>query len=496
MRVKDEKLDSREKRKKKKKKRLIIKTVILVLLLVILGAALWLVYKNMNPSSENRIPEQITGKEEEPTPSAAPDEEKEDEPSNSDTAEVMAEADLLAQQYDYDGAMAKLMEILGYENDSAVVTKIAEYQSTKDSCVPVNPETVTHIFYHSLVVDPEKAFDQSVPGWEGFCQWMTTVDEFNQITQQMYDNGYVLISLKDLATVTTDADGTVHFENSSPVMLPPGKKAFVLSLDDTCYYHSYDNHGIASRIVLGEDGKPTCEYIQDDGTVVTGDYDCVPLLDKFIEEHPDAAYKGARGTIALTGYNGILGYRTDGTYGDPNDDGEPLGYVRDKQQQEWLDKHPDFNWEKECQDAKTVADALKAEGWTFASHTWGHHKVADLSYEGLVKDTERFQKYVDPLIGGTDMIIFAHGQDLTSGGDYTADNQKFTYLKSKGYNYFCNVDSAQYFVQIRDNYVRQGRRNLDGYRLWNDVHGEVNKTSDLFDAKSVLDPKRTTVPEL
>ena len=61
--MKDEKLDSREKRKKKKKKRLIIKTVILVLLLVILGAALWLVYKNMNPSSENRIPEQITGKE-------------------------------------------------------------------------------------------------------------------------------------------------------------------------------------------------------------------------------------------------------------------------------------------------------------------------------------------------------------------------------------------------------------------------------------------------
>ena len=52
--------------------------------------------------------------------------------------------------------------------------------------------------------------------------------------------------------------------------------------------------------------------------------------------------------------------------------------------------------------------------------------MADLSYEGLVKDAERFQKYVDPLIGGTDMIIFAHGQDLTSGGDYTADNQKFT----------------------------------------------------------------------
>ena len=56
--------------------------------------------------------------------------------------------------------------------------------------------------------------------------------------------------------------------------------------------------------------------------------------------------------------------------------------------------------------------------------------------------------------------------------------------------------SAQYFLQIRDNYVRQGRRNLDGYRLWNDVHGEKNRTSDLFDAATVLDPKRTDVPDL
>ena len=38
------------------------------------------------------------------------------------------------------------------------------------------------------------------------------------------------------------------------------------------------------------------------------------------------------------------------------------------------------------------------------------------------------------------------------------------------------------FCSDPDNYVRQGRRNLDGYRLWYDVHGESNKTSDLFDA--------------
>lgn len=498
--VKDERLSAKERRRRRKKNRIIAKTVILLALLAILGVSLWLVFRNIGGGSGSRIPEQITGKKEQDDKDSKEDPSKEpekdgQEASGSD-ASIMEEAERLALSYDYDSAMQKLTEISDYKNKSEVVTKIAEYQKIKDSCVAVKPEEVTHIFYHSLVVDPDKAFDQSKSGWQGFCQWMTTVDEFNAITQQMYDNGYVLISLKDLAEYTTDEDGTMHFKNKSSVMLPPGKKAFVMSLDDTCYYHTYDDHGIASRVVIGEDGKPTCEYVEDSGKVVTGDYDCIPLVDKFIEEHPDAAYQGARPTIALTGYNGILGYRTDGTYGDPNDDGKPQGFERDQQQQDWLDKHPDFNWEKECQDAKKVADVLKEEGWTFASHTWGHHRVADLSYEALMRDTERFQKYVDPLIGGTDVIIFAHGQDLTSSGDYTADNQKFTYLKSKGYNYFCNVDSAQYFVQVRDNYVRQGRRNLDGYRLWNDAHGSVNKTEDLFDVNKVLDSRRTTVPEL
>ena len=108
----------------------------------------------------------------------------------------------------------------------------------------------------------------------GFCQWMTTVDEFNAITQQMYDRGYVMVSINDLVKKTVDDDGTVHYEEGD-IYLPEGKKAFVLSLDDLSYYHSYDGRGIASKMVVGDDGKPTCEYIQDDGTVVTGAYDCI-----------------------------------------------------------------------------------------------------------------------------------------------------------------------------------------------------------------------------
>ena len=436
----------------KRKRSLIGKTVILVVLLAVLGVAVFFLIRTLQKDAEKVKDQEQTNQEQtqgDPAEGEAGDQElQEGQEAAQDTSSgaatdrqtVLDEAAYLAATYDYDGAMEKLNSLPGAAQDPEISAKLTEYQTAKDSCVPVNPEQVTHIFYHSLVVDPERGFagDDSIAA--GFKQWMTTMDEFNKITQTMYDNGYVMVRLRDLVVQTTDADGTVHFTPNTNLMLPPGKKAYVLSLDDLSYYHSYDGRGIASKMVLDENGKPVCEYIQADGTTVTGAYDCVPLLDQFIEEHPDASYHGAKGMIALTGYNGILGYRTDIAY----KTGENLS----ADQQAWLDAHPDFNWEQECQEAKKVADAIKEQGWEFASHTWGHMHVGDASMERLQADTEKWENYVKPLVGETDTIIFAHGQDL------------------------------------------------DGYRLWYDVHGESNKTSDLFDASQILDPRRTDVPPL
>lgn len=55
------------------------------------------------------------------------------------------------------------------------------------------------------------------------------------------------------------------------------------------------------------------------------------------------------------------------------------------------------------------------------------------------------------------MIIFAFGADIGDWEGNTSDNEKYEYYKSRGYRYFCNVDSSQYFVQITSEYFRQGR---------------------------------------
>ena len=404
--------------------------------------------------------------------------------------ELITKADILALAYDYDGAIAMIQSFENYEEDARFTDKIAEYEATKASCVPVNIKEVTHIFYHSLVVDPQRAFanQEKNPQAVGNNQWMTTISEFEKITKEMYDRGYVMVSINDLYEEVVDENGETKFVEGT-ILLPPGKKAFVLSLDDLCYYHSYDGYGYASKMVLDENGEPTCEYIQPDGTVVTGAYDVVPLMDAFVKEHPDASYKGAKGIIALTGYNGILGYRTDNSYVGSL---EGLDYVK----QVWIKEHPDFDIEKEREEAKKVAQAMMDNGWEFASHTWGHLRVRDAGFERLQQDTEKWLENVAPLVGGTDTIIFAHGQDLDKWGYYDESNEKYQYLKEKGFKVFCNVDSSKYATWLGKDYLRQGRRNLDGYRIYYNAIGEQNNVSDIFDASEVLDPERPPVPPL
>jgi hypothetical protein len=95
-----------------------------------------------------------------------------------------------------------------------------------------------------------------------------------------------------------------------PIYLPDGKTPFILSQDDVCYYEYMKGQGFPDRFVIGADGKVTNEYTLDDGTVIRGSFDVMPILEDFIEAHPDFSYRGAKGTLAVTGYNGIWGYRT------------------------------------------------------------------------------------------------------------------------------------------------------------------------------------------
>ncbi len=476
----------RERERAAVRMRLILSAVILVFAFAAIALAIMLSKRDGDNIDNDgfETPSEVT------TEAPTDEEESESAAAAALAEKAIEDAKLLAAGYDYDGAISLLEQIPDYQTYSEINNEISRYRVEKSACVAVDVDKVPHIFYHSLINDTNRAFNVSAVGAsmvDGLNAWMCTVEEFDEITQRMYDNGYVFVRLRDLVVQSTDADGTIHFSKNTNLMLPKGKKAVVLSVDDLSYYHSYEAAGYPDKLVLDDQGKVKCQYTDAAGNVNIGDYDVVPRLNAFLEAHPDGAYKGARGLIALTGYNGVFGYRTDIDYS--------VKLKLQSDQKAWLDKHPEFDYEKDIADAKVIAEALKAEGWEFASHTWGHLSVTNKSAEQLKTDNEKWMNTVANIVGPTDTIIFAHGNDIGNWRDYSQDNDKFAYYKSAGYNFFCNVDGSQpYWVQIRDNYVRQGRINLDGYTLSQAKAGNekvLNVLGNLFpNPENVFDERR------
>ncbi len=457
-----------EQRRKARERQLILNLIYLVIVGVLAIAcavcAILLIRKTFFTKSD-------TAEVIEETPeTAAPEDDQDDDLSivmASGIDSLLEEADLLAMGYDYDAAI-ELLSTSEYARDSQVLAAIAGYEDIKSTLVRQDTSEITHVFFHSLIIDNSKAFDGDGDS-DGYNKVMTTKSEFEKIIQSMYDRGYVLVRIHDIAHEETDENGVTRMV-AGDIMLPPGKKAFVMSEDDVCYYDYMIGDGFATRMVVGEDGKPTCEMTLDDGSVVVGDYDLVPILEHFIEEHPDFSYKGARAIIAVTGYQGILGYRTDPDY---------------------EDKNP--NIEQDREDVKLVVQSLRDNGWELASHTYGHMNFSTRSLDDIKKDTEKWDKYITPLLGDVDILLYPYGADIGDWHAYDNSNAKYVFLHDHGFRYFCNVDSNQYWVQLGTDYLRQGRRNLDGQRMYYDLP-EANPTkdhlSDLFDVTEVFDRDR------
>ena len=196
---------------------------------------------------------------------------------SAELEELVRQADVLAAGYDYDSAIALLQDVKGYASNAMLKDAVSRYKKEKSQTVLwADNKQVPHIFFHTLVPNTDLAFDGDYRE-AGYNQVMTTVDEFDKIMEQMYERGWVLVTpyqLYKMEEVTedvvvqeayTDEDGqevpavtekqTVTKMVKQDIYLPEGKKPFVLSQDDVCYYEYMEGDGFPSRLVIGADGK-------------------------------------------------------------------------------------------------------------------------------------------------------------------------------------------------------------------------------------------------
>ena len=347
-------------------------------------------------------------------------------------------------------------------------------EDTESLDTNVNPDTLTsllppkdaeggslyrgriyNIFFHSLVVYPNLAFNGKGSSYI-FQNYMVTRDEFEKILSELYKRNFILVDTHSLYDFKED--GTIY---KRPLYLPEGKKPLVISIDDLSYYSSMTGHGFADKLVIDSAGKISTEIITPDKqTQITRDGDIVPILDDFVTTHPDFSYKGAKGLIALTGFEGVLGYRTNAT-------SSPT-YVAD------------------LTSAKQVIDKLKETGWSFASHSYSHDTdftSGKISLDDLKTDISLWNQYVRPLVGDTDIFVGPFGQI------FKPHDPRRALLISSGFKVLCGVGMDSYY-QFFSNYLALDRADIDGYRLI--------KTPRLldayFDPKTVIDPARAEHP--
>ncbi len=330
--------------------------------------------------------------------------------------------------------------------------------------VPYNG-IVEHLFFHPVIAYPELAFDGDYQS-DGLDDWMLTVGEFVKILNSLYENNYILVDIADVWSETTDESGkTVMVKNT--LYIPEGKKPLIFSYDDVNYYEYMLENGFAYKLIIGEDGKLWTWGLDPQGNeVVSRDLDAVTILDKFVEEHPDFSPFGAKACLGLTGFEGILGYRTHTT---------SEGWTAEKE----------VYRQQEIEAVKPIIEELKRTGWTFASHTWGHIRLGSGNMTRITDDTERWFTEVGSLIGETTIILYPHG-DRPDGNDWTLTGETFRYLHEKGFRVFCSVGIESFSYIKKDiGAVICDRMHPDGTTLRSAKC--LERYMKFYDAREIID---------
>ena len=392
---------------------------------------------------------------------------------------LIRQADLLAARVDYEGALAVLDTFSGNEEDFPQLThKRDTYTLAMDQLVPwEDPGQVVNLSFQLLIADPARAFTNSIYG-SSFNRNFVTTGEFSQILQQLYENGYILVSLDDFMGPVLQEDGTTVMQ-SKTLYLPNGKKPLILTQTNVNYniylidsdgdkLPDKDGGGFASKLVINNEGGFSCEMIDANGELVSGDFDLVPILEKFIASHPDFSYRGAKAVLALTGYNGLFGYRTNA--GAKADFGETA-------------------YQEALENAVTIADALRAAGYELACYTYENIPYGTSGSAEIQADIENWQTEVVPLLGNIDTLVYAQNTDIAGQEDYTGE--KFEILKKAGFRKFLGFcEAGQPWTSITDQYVRQGRILVSGANM---AH-HADYFNSIFDASMTLDKTRGEVP--
>lgn len=359
--------------------------------------------------------------------------------------DLKARAAAMAAEYDYENAMKLLANYSGgLANHEELLSLYNGYkQALAELVVWDDFSKIPNLSFRTLVADLGKATADPNRGSRYGKRYITT-DEFTRILEQLYANGYVLVSPYDIAVPATGDDGSVGVRRSS-IRLPEGKKPIILTQEGVNYYsHMEASGGFADELAIGSNGELTCIKGGEEGA-----FDLVPLLNAFLAEHPDFSYEGARATIAVCGYEGLFGMKLS-----------------------------------RAEEITAVADKLRAQGYDIACYTYADMEYADYGVAGLKEDMEKWFSQIQPILGDVDILVYPTGGDVQGQEAYSGS--KYEALHGYGFRYFIGTADGTLWGMTTGDYARQHRTIVTAQNL----QSNPEWFAGLFDAATVLSGDR------
>ena len=389
---------------------------------------------------------------------------------------LLAQADAQATGYDYDGAIATLESFSGDKNKYPDIdTMLSSYKQAKSLLVAHNdPGEVVNLSFHALIADPARAFSDKTYGGS-YNKNFVTIDEFEAILEQLYTNNYVLVDMDSFVAESVNGDSVTYA--SKTLYLPDGKKPLMITETMADYFNfmvdsdgdgnpDAKGGGFANKLVL-KNGEIKAEMVNASGETVVGNYELIPILEDFIDKHPDFSYQGARATIAVCGYDGVFGYKTN-----PK--------VIQSKGQEFYDS--------QVYAAAEVCKAIREAGYTFASYTYNNIDYGKRNANEIQADITNWTAEVLPILGEAQTLVYAKSSDISTTGDYTGS--KYSVLYNAGFRFFI-TSGNQPSATINSTYVRQVRLMVTGTTMAN----AASTYAQYFNAASLLNSQRGNVPQ-
>ena len=356
-----------------------------------------------------------------------------------DERSLLERAQRLGEMYFYDEALA-LLEGSGFSSPQ-VQEAIVSLRSEMATLTNYRGD-IPHIFFHSLILYPEMVFSDTETPSGGYNAGFAEKAELEKILPQLYERGYVLYRLDDIWEMSESG------MRRRDIMLPVGKKPLVLSVDDVAYAYG---SGFAEKLYVDESGELMYSVTDPTGQQISiADGDVMGVVDAFVEQHPDFSYRGSKGTIALTGFQGAFGY--------------------------------DYEDSRGAEQIRRVSEALRERGWDFACHSYTHNRVNNFygpgcSAEKISYDVNKWIDRVSPCIGSTRLFIAPFG--------YRVQQPALQCILDAGFQVYCTVDNRVY-NELNYDYALMSRIEIGGYSM---TYYKDTLNEHFFNVDEVFDTK-------